>query len=160
VIPTGNYDNVDWEFRFNSNRGAPLSLSGGWGLGGFYSGTRFGPNATVAYRFRDKFSASLRMNYFDVRLDEGSFTTAVYALSTSYSFSPRIYLQSQIQYNDDTENFGANLRLAFLNTAGTGLYLVYNDSEHFGVFDRTGIDRGPQQRQFVIKYTRLLNLAR
>jgi len=159
VIPAGSYNHLDWEFRFNSNRSAPLSISGGWGLGGFYSGTRFSPNATLSYRFQDTFSASLRANYFDVRLEEGSFTTSLFNLNTSYSFTPRIYLQAQIQYNADSENLGSNIRLAWLNTAGTGLYIVYNDIEHFGILERTGSPRGPQQRQFVIKYTKLLDLS-
>ena len=159
VIPAGSYNNIDWEFRFNSNRSAPLSLSGGWSFGGFYSGTRFSPNATVSYRFRDVFSASMRLNYFDVRLDEGSFTTSVLALNASYSFTPRIYVQGQLQYNANTEDLGSNIRLAWLNTAGTGLYIVYNDIEHFGLLEQTGFPRGPQQRQFVIKYTKLLDLS-
>ena len=159
VIPAGSYNNLDWEFRFNSNRSAPLSISGGWGLGGFYSGTRFSPNATLSYRFQDSFSTSLRVNYFDVRLDEGSFTTSVLALNATYSFTPRIYVQGQLQYNADRENLGSNIRLAWLNTAGTGLYIVYNDIEHFGILERTGFPRGPQQRQFVIKYTKLFDLS-
>ena len=37
--------------------------------GGFYSGTRFGPNATVSYRHSQKLSASVRAGYFDIRFD-------------------------------------------------------------------------------------------
>ena len=159
VIPAGTYHNVDWEFRANTNRGAPLSLSGGWALGGFYSGTRFGPNATVAYRYGDKFSGNVRLNYFDVRLDEGSFTTAVVQFNGSYSFTPRLYLQTNVQYNDDTRDVGTNLRLGWLDTAGTGLFVVWNDTRHRGPLERTGILAGPKQRQLVVKYSRLFNLA-
>lgn len=160
VIPVGSYNNIDWEFRANTNRGAPLSLTGGWGLGGFYSGTRFGPMATVEYRHSEQLAATFRFNYFDVRLDEGSFKTAVMALNASYSFTPRIYLQANVQYNDDTEDVSANIRLGWLDTAGTGLFIVWNDTNHVGTFDRTGILAGPKQRQLVIKYSRLFNLAR
>ncbi|MBT8336170.1 MAG: carbohydrate binding family 9 domain-containing protein [Gemmatimonadetes bacterium] len=160
VIPPGQYDNVEWEFRANTNRSAPLSFSGGWGLGGFYSGTRFSPNVTVDYRYGDTFATSLRVNYFDVRLDEGDFTTAVVGIAGSYSFTPRLYLQANFQYNDDTENLGTNLRLGWLDTAGTGLFIVYNDTEHLGRFARTGIPAGPRQRQFVIKYTKLFEFTR
>ena len=160
VIPVGSYHNVDWEFRANTNRGAPLSFSAGWSLGGFYSGTRFGPNATVAYRYSDKLTASFRANYFDVRLDEGSFTTSVLRFNTSYSFTPHIYLQANVQYNDDTEDLGTNIRFGWLDTAGTGLFIVWNDANHVGTFERTGILAGPKQRQLVIKYSRLLDLTR
>jgi hypothetical protein len=160
VIPAGSYNNVDWAFRANTNRSAPLSISVGWSLGGFYSGTRWGPNATVQYRFQDRFTTSLRARYFDVRLDEGSFTTAVLNLNASYSFTPRLYLQANLQYSDDTENFGSNIRLGWLDTAGTGFFIVYNDTEHLGEFERTGIRSGPRQRQLVLKYSRLFELTR
>ena len=160
VVPAGTYHNVDWEFRANTNRGAPLSLSAGWGLGGFYSGTHFGPNATLTYRYGDQLTASVRANYFDVRLDQGSFTTAVVRFNASYSFTPRLYLQTNVQYNDDTRDLGTNVRLGWLDTAGTGLYVVWNDTSHTGSLDRTGILAGPKQRQLVVKYSRLFNLTR
>lgn len=102
----------------------------------------------------------MRANYFDVRLDEGDFTTAVFRLNASYSFTPRIYLQANLQYNDDTENFGTNIRLGWLDTAGTGLFIVYNDTEHLGTLERTGFRAGPRQRQLVIKYSKLFQLSR
>ena len=159
VIPAGTYHNQDWEFRANTNRGAPLSASVGWELGGFYSGTRFGPNATVAYRYGDKLTANVRVNYFDVRLDEGSFTTSVVRLHASYSFTPRLYVQANVQYNDDTRDMGTNVRVGWLDTAGTGLFLVWNDTDHRGSLERTGIVAGPRQRQLVVKYSRLFNLT-
>ena len=160
VIPAGTYNNPDWEFRANTNRSAPLSLSAGWSWGGFFSGTRFGPNASLQYRFRDRFTASLRANYFDVKLAEGDFKTAVLRLNASYSFTPRLYVQANLQYNDDTENLGTNIRIGWLDTAGTGLFIVYNDTEHLGRFAETGVASGPRQRQFVIKYSRLFELTR
>lgn len=158
VIPAGSYHNLEWEFRANTNRAAPLSISGGWDLGGFYTGTRFGPTATIAWRHKDVLSATFRANYFDVRLREGNFTTAVYGLNASWSFTPRIYAQANIQYNDDTRNLASNARLGWLDDAGTGFFVVFNDAWHRGPFDRTGILSGPQQRQLVVKYSRLVDL--
>jgi hypothetical protein len=77
----------------------------------------------------------------------------------SYSFTPRIYLQANLQYNDDSEDLGTNIRLGWLDTAGTGLFIVYNDTEFLGEMDRLGFRSGPRQRQLVIKYTKLFNLA-
>jgi hypothetical protein len=161
VIPAGSYNNLDWQFRANTNTSAPLSASIGWDAGGFYTGTRVGPNATVTYRFQDRLVTSMRVNYFDVRLnDTDKFKTAVVALSGTYSFTPRMYLATQIQYNDDSENLSSNVRFGWLDTAGTGLYIVYNDTEHFGSFLTTGIPAGPQQRQLIIKYTRQFDFTR
>ena len=63
-----------------------------------------------------------------MRLDDCSCTTALYRLAGSYSFTPRLYLQANVQYSDDTENLGTNIRLGWLDTAGTGLFIVYNES--------------------------------
>jgi hypothetical protein len=161
VIPPGSYNNLDWQFRANTNTSAPLSASIGWDAGGFYTGTRVGPNASVTYRFQDRLVTSLRVNYFDVRLnDTDKFTTAVVGFTGTYSFTPRIYLATQIQYNDDTENLSANVRFGWLDTAGTGLYIVYNDTEHYGSFASTGIASGPLQRQLIIKYTKQFDFTR
>jgi hypothetical protein len=160
VIPAGSYNNMDWEFRANTNRAAPLSITGGWDLGGFYNGTRFGPLATVVWRYRDVLSATFRANYFDVRLPQGRFTTAVYGLNASWSLTPRVYVQGNVQYNDDTRNLASNVRLGWLDRAGTGFFIVFNDAWHRGPFDRTGILAGPQQRQLVVKYSRLVDVMR
>ena len=50
-------------------------------------------------------------------------------LRAAYSFPPSMYLQSLVQYNDQTENFSSNIRFGWLNTAGTGLYIVYNEQQ-------------------------------
>ncbi len=159
-IPAGSYNNVEWGFRYNTNLSAPLSLEGGITAGGFYSGKRFGTNTTISYRFRDRFVTSLRLDRVDVDLAEGDFVTSVLALKASYSFSPRTFLQASLQYNDETDNLGSNIRFGWLDTAGTGLYIVYNDAEHLGSLERTGIERGPQGRQLIVKYTKMFDIGR
>ena len=126
--------------------------------GGFYSGRRIGTATTASYRYQDRFVASLRVAYFDVNLEEGDFITSVVAFKGSYSFTPRIFIQATFQYNNETEDVGSNIRFGWLNTAGTGLYVVYNDIQ--GVFDRTGFERGPKGRQLIVKYTKQFDISR
>ena len=160
VIPPGTYENIVWGFRANTNLSAPFSVQGTIDAGGFYSGRRVGSTTTVNYRYQDKFITSLRVAYFDVNLKEGDFTTSVVALKGSYSFTPRIFLQATVQHNNETEDVGSNIRFGWLNTAGTGLYVVYNDIQHFGAFDRTGFERGPKGRQLIVKYTKQFDIGR
>ncbi len=107
----------------------------------------------------DTFVASLRFNWFDVKLDQGDFQTSLLGLKAAYSFTPRIYLQALLQYSDQTDASSGNIRSGWLNTVGTGLFLVYNDLRHTGSLLETGIPRGPLDRSFVIKFRRLLNLT-
>lgn len=160
VIPAGSYNNLEWTFRYNTNLSAPLSLQGNIDAGGFYTGSRFGTNATLNYRFRDQFVTSLRLDRQNVSLEQGNFVTSVLALKGSYAFTPRIFLQAALQYNNETENFGSNIRFGWLDTAGTGLYVVYNDTEHLGSLERTRIRRGPVGRQLIVKYTKVFDIGR
>ena len=155
VIPTGTYDNVELGWRFNTNESAPLSLTGNANIGGFYSGHRKGGNVTLNGRFGETFVVGLRLGYFDVDLEEGSFETSLIGLRTAYSFTPRIYLQSLIQYSNQTDNFSVNVRFGWLNTAGTGLFIVYNDIESVESVSWRAVNRG-----FVVKFTQLFNVVR
>jgi hypothetical protein len=158
IVPPGSYDYFDWGFEARTNQSAPLSLDSRINIGGFYSGHRAGTESTLNYRLSDRFASALRLTYYDVNLAEGDFKTTLIGLRAAWSFSPRTYLQALVQYNDQTETFSSNLRFGWLDTAGTGLFLVYNDIEHTGIFERTGIRRGPMDRTFVVKFTRLFDL--
>ena len=159
VVPAGTYDNGEFGFRYNTDRSALLSLEGRITIGGFYSGNRKGSDATLNARFGETFVAGLRLDYNDVSLPQGDFQTTLVGLKTAYSFTPRIYLQSLLQYNDRTDTFSANLRFGWLNTAGTGLFVVYNDLRNTETFQRVGIPRGPLDRTLIIKFTRQFNLG-
>jgi hypothetical protein len=157
VVPPGTYDNVEWGFAFNTDESAPLSINSRITIGGFYSGHRKGATGTINARLGTTLAAGLRFGYDDVDLREGSFETAVISLRVAYSFTPRIYLQSLIQYNNQTDNFSSNVRFGWLNTAGTGLFLVYNDVE---LVQPRGTRLEPVNRAFILKFTRQFNLIR
>lgn len=160
VVPPGTYDNWEWGFAYNSNLSAPLRIEGRIDIGGFYDGFRKGGSATVSGRLTDALVSSLRAQYYDVDLEGGSFHTAVIGWRVAYSFTPRIYLQSLVQYNDRTRNLSSNIRFGWLNTAGTGLFIVYNDLEHMGPLARTGFERGPMERAVIVKFTRQWMMSR
>ena len=160
VIPAGYYEHWDWGFRYNTNLSAPISIRGNLDAGGFYTGRRIGVGATMTHRLRDRMVTSVRVNYFDVSLKEGAFTTSVAAVDTAYTFTPNVFLQARVQYASDTRNVGANLRFGWIFPGGTGLYVVYNDTEHLGPLERTGLPRGPSQRQLIVKFARTFDLAR
>jgi hypothetical protein len=71
----------------------------------------------------------------------------------SYSFTPRMYLQALLQYNDRANVWSSNVRFGWLNQANTGLFVVYNDTQ--GLYDSTLMR---PDRSFTVKYSRLLDL--
>jgi len=150
TLPPGDYD---WPFLgvdFATDPSAKVSLSTRLELGGFYNGSKYGGNATVTLRPSAAFAGSLLVDYNDVSLEQGDFVRSLVGLRVGYFFTPRISLQSLIQYSNQAQLWSANVRFAWLNTAGTGLFIVFNDSE-----EATGFASWtqPRARALTVKYT-------
>ncbi|MGQ0646799.1 MAG: DUF5916 domain-containing protein [Gemmatimonadaceae bacterium] len=151
TIPVGSYDWGQLGFDFFSNPSAPVSITGRVDFGPFYNGTRNGGSITLTGRRGSSISSSLLLDYQDVSLDQGDFIRKLVGVKFAYFFTPRIFFQSLTQYNNQQRIFTANLRFAWLNTAGTGLFVVFNDGE-----EADGLTRwqNPVARSFTVKYTR------
>jgi hypothetical protein len=150
VLPAGKYRWTSLGWDFSTNPSAPVSLLTRIEAGGFYSGRRVGGTATLTVR-EAALTASLLVDYNDVRLDEGDFVRSLAGVRLGYFFTPRIFVQSLVQYSNQAQVFSANVRFGWLNTAGTGLFIVLNDAEEGpGVFDWTR----PLTRSFVVKFSK------
>jgi len=153
TLPTGVYDWVEWNPRFNTNLSAPYSLASEATIGGFYTGHRAGIAATFTARPGEKFSAALRVNYEKLNLAEGEFDRVLMGLRLAYSFTPSMYVQTLTQWNDQAKSFSANVRFGWLGPAGTGLFVVFNEGRE------TGDNSRPLDRVLVIKFTRQFDLG-
>ena len=76
-------------------------------------------------------------------------------LRVNYSFTPRISVQTLVQYNDRADAWATNLRFAWLERANTGLFVVYDEVREIG---SSGITI--PGRNLIVKYSRLLDLLR
>ena len=87
----------------------------------------------------------------------GSFDATLLSARVGYSFSPSVYVQSLVQYSTQTEVWSANLRFGWVDTAGTGLFIVFNErrSERLA-----GLADGLLERTVSIKFSRQLDMAR
>ena len=100
----------------------------------------------------DRAGVSLRTVYNKVDLAEGSFDTTLAGLNVGLFFTPRIYLQSLVQYSTQVNRWSSNIRFSLLNTAGTGLFVVFNSVEGIQDLD------GNLSRSFIVKYTHQFNI--
>ncbi|HET7292203.1 MAG TPA: DUF5916 domain-containing protein [Vicinamibacteria bacterium] len=155
VVPPGTYDNVEGQLVGITNQGAPLSLETRLTAGGFFDGSRVSATSTARGRIGDRFNAYVDWTRNDVSLTAGRFVTDLVRARLSYSFTTRVYVQALVQYNSRESNWSTNLRLGLLQTANTGLFLVYNENRDT---ERGGI--GPRDRSLTLKLSRLLDLLR
>ena len=68
----------------------------------------------------------------DIKLPAGHVVTNLISSLAAYNFSPRLFAQGLLQYNDSADIWSVNLRFGWLQDANTGLFLVYNETEGLG----------------------------
>lgn len=153
MVPAGTYDHAEVSLVGITNRGAPVSLEQRLTVGGFFGGRRVSAGTTLMLRRGEALTTNVSYTLNKLDLPAGETTINLVRLRVSYSFTPRIFIQGLIQYNDSADLFATNLRFGWLQAASTGLYLVYNEVQD--VFD----DRfAIRDRSFIVKYTRLFDL--
>ena len=153
IVPPGSYRHPEIDWRFDSDRSRALSFTSSLRVGGFYTGNQRTFGIGLVGRRGSKLTGSVTWNRSDVNLPQGEFVTNLVRTRFSYSFTPWVSLQTLIQYNDQIQNWSGNFRFGWLSTAGTGLFVVYNETQ--------GLDAvGPLSRTFVVKYSRQFDVLR
>ena len=127
-VPAGTYDDEEGRWIINTDMAAWLSLRLTFTHGGFFGGNRVGTVTQLKFRLQETFSADLNWEWNDIDLPGGDFVTNLARLRLNYSFTPKMFLQSLIQYNDRDDLWSMNLRYGWLQSANAGLFLVYNDT--------------------------------
>ncbi len=153
IVPVGNYEHSEAQLVAFTNQGAPISTRMRVTFGGSFGGSRVIIAPQFRFRIRDVFSTEVNWTRNDYDLPGGAFITNLISSRVSYSFTPRIYLQALLQYNDRADLWSSNVRFGWLNQANTGLFVVYNDTQGF---DDSTLMR--PDRSFTVKYSRLLDL--
>ena len=151
TLPVGSYDYTSVGFDLTTNPSAPLSLDLRLDVGGFYNGTRRGGAVTLAARHASSLTTSLRVAYNDVHLDQGDFIRSLVAARIACFFTPRVMLQTLVQYSNQARTWTANARFGWLSTAGNGLFIVLNEGREADGFFQWN---QPQARSLIVKYTR------
>ena len=141
-IPSGEYYHNELQLYIKSNPNTALSFTSRTVVGGYYGGDRFLFSNNIKYRIGNKFNSTLNLDYTKLNLENGDIHALITGLRLSYSFSPKMYLQSLIQYNNVTNVTSVNTRFGMLQTANSGLFIVINfikDSDWFDYINNRSI---------------------
>jgi hypothetical protein len=153
VVPPGEYGGLRFALRSNTDRRRRLYGAYRGEFGSFLNGDQKVHNVQMVVRQSGRLTIDATWNRRLTDLPQGSFTTNLGNMRVTYNFTPSIFTQSLIQYNDLTQRWSTNLRFHWLQTAGTGLFVVYNDTESLQ-------GAGPVNRAFIIKYVHQFDLLR
>ena len=155
VVPVATYAHKEAILVFFSDQGAPLSARLTVIAGGFFGGNRTSLTPSVRLRIGDAFNTEVSVSRNDIDLPVGEFISNLIISRTSYSFTPRVFIQSLIQYNDAADVWSTNLRFAVLGQANTGFFLVYSDTRGLD-----GLTPEIAGRSLTLKYSHLFDIFR
>ena len=151
----GTYDHTEAQLVFFTNQGAPAAFEVRSFIGGFFGGDRITVSPAFRFRLGETFNAEIAWNYNDIDLPGGAFTTNLARLRLIYNFSTMTSLQALIQYNDRDDIWAANIRFAWLRSANTGLFVVYNELQEID-----GVSTVIPNRSLTIKYSHLFDILK
>ena len=154
TIQPGTYDHSEVQIVYYTNQSKPFSFDLTTTVGGKFGGDRVSLQPSIMYRVGERFRSELELIYneFDLPVPNGDFTANLARLRLSYSFPPSVQLQALVQYNDNADTIGTNIRFSWLRNANSGLYIVYNEvDERFAGAPPTG-------REFIIKFSHIFDL--
>ncbi|MEM1180985.1 MAG: DUF5916 domain-containing protein [Acidobacteriota bacterium] len=154
VVPPGSYDHSEIQFVAFTNRGAAVGAEVRLFAGGFFGGDRVAVTPTFRFRVGERFNAELVWAHNDIDLPGGAFTTNLGRLRIAYSFSPEVFLEALLQYNDRQDRWSTNLRFGWRQDSSTGFFVVYNENQEIGA----GVIE--PQRRLIVKFSRLFDLFR
>lgn len=150
-IPAETYHHKEAQLVLMTNPSKPFYVNVRSILGGSFGGTRYLNTGILGIRIGDKFNSEYSLALNDVNLPSGNFLAKIFGTRLSYSFTPRMNLQSFIQYNSEVDLWSLNIRFSILEQANTGLFIVYNDVYTFGNVNNRGL---------TLKYTHVFDLLK
>jgi hypothetical protein len=151
IVPPGEHGGLRYSSEMYTDRRRWLFGRVEWNIGRFLTGRENSPTFQMTIRQGGRLTVDTTWAHRTIRLPQGSFRTNLGNTRVTYNFTPMIFVQSLLQYNDRTERWSTNLRLHWLQTGATGLYVVYNTTESME-------GMGPVDRTFVVKYVRQFDL--
>ena len=138
VMP-GRYEFNEYFLLANTNAAAPLSFNTRYSIGDFYDGYRRGYTLGTTVRANEHFNISGNVQFNDIELPQGAFTTTLITGRVNYFLNTKVFLNALLQYNTDARQWSSNVRFNVIHRPLSDIFLVYNerrDSQTGNMIDR------------------------
>ncbi|MEE2962756.1 MAG: DUF5916 domain-containing protein [Acidobacteriota bacterium] len=152
VLP-GTYQWNEVMLNYSTDNSAPFNAGFRFQGSGFFGGDLRSYGPSVGFRRGETLNVRLNWSRNDIDLPLGSVITNLVSTQVAYNFSPRLFAQSLLQYNDSADLWSVNFRFGWLQDANTGLFLVYNETDGLGEIPHTSAGRS-----FILKYSYLFDI--
>ncbi len=155
TIPAGGYTYTDARVWFRSNVSRRLQGTASISAGGFFNGDRTSYDANAFYKFSEYLSlgANVTHNVFSFP-DLEDVSNTVLGINIGAAANRDLFSSALIQYDTVSRNLQANIRVNWIHTPGSDLFVVFNTAHHFFEGPRP-FSAQPDTRAAVVKLTYL-----
>ncbi len=153
-IPAGDHRFATVAFNARTNGSRVFSGNASVSTGEFYNGTRTDFRLSGAYTPSARLSLRPGFSRSDVSLpvEGGEFTTHIVDLNVKTAFNRRLFGDALFQYDDVSRRVQMNIRVNWIHTPGSNLYLVLDTGVNTGGLQEPGDSRW-ERRTGVVKLT-------
>ncbi len=156
-IPIGDYHNNQVNVSYNSSAKRKLTASANLLWREFYSGDLFNWGGGISFSPNRHLSFSISYDRNGIDLPQGNLSTNLLRMRLNVAFSTDLFLNSLVQYNSQTNEFTTNMRLNFIHSPGSDLFVVFNESR--GREGEKFFEGLPaRNRELILKFTRLFRI--
>jgi len=148
-VDTYRFQDVNFLYTFGAPRPVPSTIS--FRTGSFFNGDRQEATFKGRVELSPKFSVEPRLSLNWVDLPEGAFTTRLISARLNYTFTPRMFVSSLIQYNTSSDSLSSSVRFRWEYEPGSDFFVVYSEGR-----DELSVDPFLATRTFAVKFTKLL----
>jgi hypothetical protein len=129
-LPVGYYNYSGVNLMYMSDYRKAFSWGGGITMGGYYNGTLKGGGFGFNYRNQPHLNFGLKseFNFVDLPGSYGSATILLIQPRIEYNFNTKLFWNTFIQYNTQSNNFSVNSRLQYRYKPMSDFFLVYTDN--------------------------------
>ena len=126
MIPADTYGFIRQVIRVSSAERRRLWAEIDYEWGEYWTGTADQIEIAAGYKIGVPVALNAEFEHNDVHLPEGVFTVNVYRINFDLLFSPRLTIQSFIQYDDESQRFGWQSRLRWILKPGNEIIFAWN----------------------------------
>lgn len=150
TVPAGDYRYTRYAVNYNSDRSRAIGGSLSASVGEFWDGDSrtFGGQLDLKPNYHLSLDVNVTRN--DVTLPWGNFVTNLVGLRLLYSFTPKAFFNTFLQYNATTNELSSNTRFNVMHRPLSDLYLVYNDR-------RDTSRHALVERALIVKFTNMFD---
>ncbi len=127
-LGVGDYGFTSADFQFTTNDSRRFSGRGGVSMGDFWGGTRTELSGGAAWKTGPYLTLGADYTWNDIRLpvEDGSFNTRIFGLTLLGAVSRSLFANALLQYDDVSNVVQANIRINWIHTPGSDLFLVFD----------------------------------